>query len=51
MFKGKVFGDANQYMNAQWKDARYKRTYTLSKLLDGKTLLPALAQSDSILAA
>lgn len=51
MFKNKVFGDANQYMNAQWKDARYKRTYTLSKLLDGKTLLPALAQSDSILAA
>ena len=51
MFKGKVFGDANQYMNAQWKDARYNRTYILSKLLDGKTLLPALAQSDSILAA
>ena len=51
MYKKTVFGDANQYMNAQWKDARYKRTYTLSKLLDGKTLLPALAQSDSILAA
>ena len=51
MYKSVVFGDANQYMNAQWKDARYKRTYTLSKLLDGKTLLPALSQSDSILAA
>ena len=51
MFKNKVFGDANQYMNKAWRDARYKRTYTLSKLLDGKTLLPALAQSDSILAA
>ena len=51
MFKNKVFGDANQYMNKAWKDARYKRTYTLSKLLNGKTFLPALAQSDSILAA
>ena len=51
MYKNTVFGDANQYMNTQWKDARYNRTYTLSKLLDGKTLLPALSQSDSILAA
>ena len=51
MYKNTVFGDANQYMNTQWKDARYNRTYTLSKLLDGKTLLPALTQSDSILAA
>ena len=51
MYKSVVFGDANQYMNVQWKDARYKRTYTLSKLLNGKTFLPALAQSDSILAA
>ena len=51
MYKNTVFGDANQYMNTQWRDARYNRSYTLSKLLNGKTLLPALAQSDSILAA
>ena len=51
MYKNVVFGDANQYMNVQWKDARYKRTYTLSKLLNGKKVLPALAQSDAMLAA